>query len=340
MQLDMTQIARIGIDKLILSGIRVESNKNSTLTEGHGWIEEKFELKEELFSILKSIKLYESGEMVEANYLRFNPNKLLHGHNISNTRSPELREAVSLLLQKLKTKGISVDITNARISEIEINVNIEAAFEEYKEVLTLLFMNLPNVRKIGNLNLNESYKRLFIDSTLYGGWENHRVIAYDKRKEVNKEWLIDFDLLRIEWWLSNSSYKYYSSKFGRDNTLEVLLEDSDLLDEIFTELCLKKLFKEGYKYLEDELIPNLERGYQAYKERNRLARVKEKPQQRDVLKHLDENYWIFDYSYLIDLINKHDKRHRGREIDRVKKKYFPLNNKHKLSYLTEKILHR
>ena len=46
MQLDMSRVSRIGIDKLVLSGIKVETNKKSTITEGQGWIEEKFELRE------------------------------------------------------------------------------------------------------------------------------------------------------------------------------------------------------------------------------------------------------------------------------------------------------
>jgi hypothetical protein len=339
MQLDMSRVSRIGIDKLVLSGIKVETNKKSTITEGQGWIEEKFELREELFSIVKSIKLYETGVMVEGSYLRFNPNKIIYGHNILNARAPELREAVKKLVGELNSRGITIELTNAKVSEIEININIEKAFKEYKEVLTLLFTRIPNLRKIGNFNLNESYQKLFVDSTLYGGWENHKVIAYDKRKEVNKEWLLDFDLLRIEWWLSSSSYKYYAGKFGRDNTLELLMEDSEILDEIFKELCLKKLFKDGCKYLEEELVPNLERGYIAFRERNKLAVKKGRAIERNVFKHLDENYWIFDYSYLIDLISKHDKRHRGREIERIRKRYIHLNNKDKLSYLMDIILH-
>ena len=335
--LELSKATRIGIDKLILSGIKVESRKNAVITEGQGWIEEKLEIREALFSIVKSIKLYETGELVEANFLRFNPNKILSGHNIYNSRAEELKEAVACLIQELKSKGIEVDLTNAKISEIEININIEAAFGEYKEALTLLFLGLPKLRKIGNLVLGESYKDLFVDSTLYGGWENHKVIAYDKRREVGNEEILNTDLIRIEWWLASGSYKYYANKFGRDNTLAVLLEDSEILDEIFMELCLKKLFKDGYKYLEEELVPNLERGYLSFKESTKLARRKGKPQTRNVLKYLDDNYWIFDYSYLIDLVSIHDKKNKVREIKRIKDNYFHLNNKGKLSYLMENI---
>ncbi|WP_319370590.1 hypothetical protein [uncultured Ilyobacter sp.] len=338
MKFDMSQVARIGIDKLVLSGIKVESNRNSTITEGQGWIEEKLELKEELFSIVKSIKLYETGEMVEANYLRFNPNRLLHGHNISNARAPELKKAVDLLIQKLGSKGISVDITDAKISEIEININIEAKFEEYKEVLILLFLKLPNLRKIGNLTLGKAYKKLFTDSTLDGGWQNHGVRAYDKRREVSDETVLSFDLLRIEWWLSSSSYKYYASKFDRDNILSSLLEDCDVLDLIFMDLCINKLFKGAYKYLEEEIIPELERAYLDFKKTNREAANKGKNPKRNVYKYLEENYWIFDYSYLIEIVSKHDKKNRKREMERIKTNYSRYSNKQILAELVERIM--
>lgn len=335
--LELSKATRIGIDKLVLSGIKVDSKKNSIITEGQGWIEEKVEVREELFSIVKSIKLYETGEVVEANFLRFNPNKVLEGHNIFNARAEELKEAVEYLLQELNSKGIQVDLSKARVSEIEINTNLTEAFEDYKEVLTLLFLGLPNLRKIGNHTPNLAYKKLFTDSTLDGGWQSHGVRAYDKKREVGDEKLLNSDLLRIEWWLTSSSYKYYANKFGRDNTLEALLEDSEILDEIFVELCLRKLFEEAYRHLESEIIPNLERGYLRFKGRNKLAREKGKSQERNVLKYLEENYWIFDYSYLIDLVGKHDKKNKVREIKRIRDNYFHLNNKEKLSYLMENI---
>lgn len=337
--LDRDKLERIGIDKLVLSGIKIEADEKSLFTEGQGWIEEKFEIKEELFSIEKTIKLYESGEIREVTYLRFNPNRLLHGHNIYNSRNFELKESINRLMSLLKSKNISIDLTEAKISEIEININLDLTFEEYKEVFTLLFLKLPKLRKIGNINLNESYKKLFSDSTLDGGWKNHKVRVYDKKREVDDKNLLDFELTRLEWWLSSSTYKYYATeRFNIDNTLEALLEDHNILDKIFIELCHEKLFKEAYRYLEKELEPNLELSYLQFKKQNKLARATGRTPKKNVYKYLEDNSWIFDYFNLIEIVKKHNKKHRGREIERIEHKYPHLNNKEKLSYLVSIIL--
>jgi len=336
--LNRDKLERIGIDKLVLSGIKIETDKKSLFTEGQGWVEEKFEIKEELFSIEKTIKLYESGEVREATYLRFNPNRLLHGHNIYNARNFELKESINRLISLLDSKNISIDLTEAKISEIEININLDLTFEEYKEVFTLLFLKLPKLRKIGNINLNESYKKLFSDSTLDGGWKNHKVRVYDKKREVDDQNLLGFDLIRLEWWLSSATYKYYATeRFGIDNTLKALLENHNVLDNIFIELCREKLFKEAYRYLEKELEPNLELSYLQFKKTNKLARATGRKPRTNVYKHLEDNSWIFDYSHLEKIISEHDKPHKTRETKRIKNNYSHLNNKEKLSYLVGKI---
>ncbi|UUV16957.1 hypothetical protein NRK67_03350 [Fusobacteria bacterium ZRK30] len=336
--LNRDKLERIGIDKLVLSGIKVETDQKSLFTEGQGWIEEKFEIKEELFSIEKTIKLYESGEVREVTYLRFNPNRILHGHNIYNARNFELKESINRLMSLLNSKNISIDLSQAKISEIEININLDIIFEEYKEVFTLLFLKLPKLRKIGNINLNESYKKLFSDSTLDGGWKNHKVRVYDKKREVDDDNLLDFELTRLEWWLSSATYKYYATeRFNIDNTLEALLEDQNILNRIFIELCREKLFKEAYRYLEKELVPNLELSYLELKKQNKLARSKGRYSKRSVYKYLEDNSWIFDRSNLENIINIHNKKNRGREIKRIRDKYSHLNNKDKLSYLVGKI---
>ena len=336
--LSKNKLERIGVDKLVLSGIKIETDKNSSFTKGEGWVEEKFEIKEELFSIEKTIKLYESGEVREVTYLRFNPNRLLHGHNIYNARNFELKESINRLMSLLNDKNISIDLSQAKISEIEININLDLIFEEYKEVFTLLFLKLPKLRKIGNINLNESYKKLFADSTLDGGWKNHKVRVYDKKREVDDDNLLGFELTRLEWWLSSATYKYYATeRFNIDNTLEALLENNNVLDKIFIELCREKLFKEAHRYLEKELVENLELSYLEFKRSNRLARATGRKPNTNVYKYLEDNSWIFDYSNLETIIDNHNVKNKGREKKRIKDKYTHLNNKEKLSYLVGKI---
>jgi hypothetical protein len=340
MKLDFDKIFRIGIDRIVFSNINFEYPTAAISIEGEDWIGEKVKITEDTFILEKTSKLKDTGEYSETSYLTINPGRILYGNNVVNARGEELREALKHVLDRLEEQEVSIDISEAVVNEIEININFQVVFEEYVQVLSLLFLNLQNLRKISNHQKTKSYKELFRDSTLDGGWQNHGVRAYDKREELKKYGEeLEFDLLRIEWWLLSSSYKYYANKFGRENTLKALLEDDTLIDDIFSELCLKKLFQEGYEYLEKKLIPNLEVEYLKFKKGSKLARETGRKVPRNVYKYLEEKCWVFDYLDLIDLIKKHDKRHSGREIKRIKENYFHLNNKEKLSYLVEKILH-
>lgn len=333
--MNLDKILRIGIDKLVLSGVDIETNKPSLIIQGANWVEEKVEIKEELFSIVKSTKLYDNGEITESNYINLNPNRILYGHNIVNSRKEELIQAVDKLKYMLERKGINASFDKAKIAEIEINTNIKVKFEDYKEVLTLLFLRLPNLRKISNHNKSKAYRRIFMDSTLDGGWQNHSVKAYDKRREVNNESILNFDLLRVEWRLASSSYKYYVQKFSTDSTLQSLINNDSILDNIFRELCLKKLLEGAYKELEDNIYPQLEQTYINFKKASKEQIVRGKKPKRNVFKYLQDNCWIFDYSYLIEIVSNHDKKHKGREINRIKKNYFHLTNIDKLNYLVE-----
>lgn len=346
MALDLEKVCRIGIDRIVFSNIEFECPRASSLSiEGEDWIGEKVKIEESMFILEKTVKLQDSGKYSEWSTLAFNPNKVLTGSNIANSRSEELKEALVVILDKLAEKNITVDISRATVSEIEINFNLMVKFQEYLQVLALLFLNLQKLRKISNRQKTLSYSSLFKDSTLDGGWNNHGVRAYDKIEELRKEssWRRDMvdlpkmDLLRIEWWLLSSSYNYYVEKLGKKNTLVALLEDDSIIDTIFRQLSHNKLFQDAYVCLEKELVPTLEVEYKAFKDASRLAREKGRRAPRDVYKHLIEKYWVFDYQDLIDLVIRHDNKHKGREIKRIKEKYFHLNNRERLSYLVENI---
>ncbi len=344
MELDLRRVCRIGIDRIVISNIEFTSPSQTSMSiEGEDWIGERVKLEDDYYTLEKVEKLQDNGKHTVWSNLSFNPNKVLEGHNITNARGDELKEALVKILDELAQNRVEVDISRAIISEIEININLMVKFEEYLQVLALLFLNLQRLRKISNRQKTLQYKNLFKDSTLDGGWNNHGVRAYDKIEELQKE--ADFnkqrvnlpkiDLLRIEWWLLSSSYSYYTEKLGKDNTLKALLADDSIIDSIFRELSHNKLFLDAYNCLEKEIVPRLETEYLAFKRSSKLAKKSGRRVPTNVYKHLLENYWVFDYEHLIDIVKKHDSKHKGREIKRIKDKYFHLNNMEKLSYLVE-----
>ncbi len=344
MDLDLKKICRIGIDRIILSNIEFDCpNAISISIEGDDWIGEKVKIEEKDYTLERTEKLLSNGKITRWSILSFNPNKILEGHNIANSRSKELKRAIEIILDKLYKNQVMVDISKATISEIEININIQESFTNYIQVLSLLFLNLQRLRKISNRQKTLSYNQLFKDSTLDGGWKNLGVRAYDKIEELKKEVEEENktleiplkELLRIEWWLLSGAYNYYAEKLGKKNTLKDLLEDDSIIDHIFRELCSNKLFKEAFNVLEKELIPRLDIEYRAFKESAKLARKTGRSVPRDVYRYLIENFWVFDYEDLITLVKRYDKKHKGREIKRIKDKHFHLNNKEKLSCLVE-----
>ena len=340
MNIDFSKACRIGIDRIVIYNIEFEAPKLPVFSiAGEDWIGEKIKITEELFTLEKTMKLKDTGEYTETTFLTLNPNKVLHGHNVMNSRKEELEEAFQSIKNKLKEDDVTLDLSKGIVSEIEININFQVLFSEYVQVLTLLFLNLQYLRKIGNHQESKAYRNLFKDATLDGGWQNHGARVYDKREEMKKyDKDLNFDLLRLEWWLLNPSYSYYAKKFGHENTLKALLDDDSIIDKIFRELSLNNLFKEAFEYLEKTIIPTLETEYLQFKERSKLAKKTGRKAPRSVYKYLEESCWIFDYQDLIELIKVHDKKHRQREIERIEKNYFHLNNKEKLTYLMEIIL--
>lgn len=125
-------------------------------------------------------------------------------------------------------------------------------------------------------------------------------------------------------------------KFGIDNSLESLIKNNQLLEEIFKYRIKQDFIKKAFTYIEKNIKPILEREYLAFKKSSALARRTGRKIERNVYKYL-EQFWIFDYSFLIEIIEKYDSKHKGREINRVKDKYIQHDNLKKFNHLLELI---
>jgi len=111
-----------------------------------------------------------------------------------------------------------------------------------------------------------------------------------------------------------------------------LLKNFHILEELFLDKTKKELLKKGFEFLNNELKPTLERKYIDFKRTNRFAKSKGSKQKRDVYKYLEKEVWIFDYLYLLEIVEKHDKAHLTREKQRIIKKYKQHDGIEKLSY--------
>lgn len=330
--LDYRKLIRIGIDRIVLYNFEVLRSPPKGKTDTQMYLEEYVRVKDELFSLDSTVRLYADGRLTEYKSLSFNPNKILYGHNIYNSRPVDIIQAIEKLEKILEHKGIEIDLTNAKIEELEVNFNFNIDFLEYTEVFTALFIKQKQFKKTSEGTKNTSYKDIYKDQTISSNLKTSRVQIYDKTKEINNPDILSEKITRLEWWFHSSVYQYYIKKYNLDNRLSTMLEKFEVVEELFLEKTKKELLKKGFEFLNKELKPNLEMQYLRFKKVNRFAKEKGSKQRRDVYKYLEKEFWIFDYLYLIEIIEKHDKPHFTREKLRILKKYKQHNGIEKLEH--------
>ncbi len=333
----MKNIEKIGIDWLKLSDFEIKYDKSIVKQEiAKGYIQDRIRIDENLFSLDNVVRVYSDNTITQYKYLRFNPNKILHGHNISNSGVEEIKKAIDKLKGILKKHGIEIDLTNAKIKEIEININLNKSFDDLKEVFSVMFINSPKSKKISNYEGSYKYKELYADRTIQSEWQSYSGIVYDKTAEINDSSLLNIPITRLEWRFTGAIYNYYTRVNSIDTKLESLLDNFHILESIFKNHCAKKLKVNAENNIKNHIKPNLEIQYLAFKRAAKLARENNRTSSRNVYRHL-EDYWIFDYTFLEELIHKHDKAHWKREIERVRSKYICHDNLEKLNYLANYI---
>lgn len=330
--LDYKKLIRIGIDRLVLYNFEVLRSPPMGKTDTQLYLEEYVRVKDELFSLDSTIRLYADGRLTEYKSLSFNPNKILYGHNIYNSRPEDIQLAIECLKKMLFLKGIEIDLTNAKIEELEVNFNFNIDFLEYTEVFTSLFIKQKQFKKTSEGSKSTSYKNIYKDQTISSNLKTSRVQIYDKTKEINNPNLLSEKITRLEWWFHNSVYHYFIKRYSLDNKLNTLLKNFHILEELFLDKTKKELLKKGFEFLNNELKPTLERKYIDFKRTNRFAKSKGSKQKRDVYKYLEKEVWIFDYLYLLEIVEKHDKDHIRREKERIVTKYKHHNGIEKLEY--------
>lgn len=327
---------RIGIDKISLYNFQIQTDEvfKKEVDYKKNILKEKTTITDEFFSLISIYSLFEENLDIKEsiyNKITFNPNVLLTGDNVCNSSTKDLAKALEKLKNILEEKGIFIDFSETKIADIEINLNIPIDFEEYNEVFKLLSGQLDNTKTINALKLGEKIAKFEIRESFFSRInKNITFKVYSKTREKQ----LTTDITRMEYFLETSAYKYFFEKYGKDNSLKTLLESPDMLRILFLERVKKDFLLKSIRYIENEIKPVLEREYLNFKSINKLARRTGRREKRNVYRYLEE-FWIFDYSFLIELIDKYDIKNRGRETKKIMKNYLQHNNLEKLNYLEE-----
>lgn len=331
---------KYGIDKISLFNFKIDCKNNCKILneEKDNKVIEKKIITDDLFTIVSTYSIFDDNGKLEEkffNHISFNPNKILNGDNVRNSSIEDLKKTIEGIKKILRSKGIFIDFTEAKIAEIEINLNIPVDFQEYSEVFLLFIFqfkdpkywgSFSNTLKKADFRAEESYQTQINKTSSFK--------IYDKSKESKIQ---GKKISRLEYKFGNDSYRYLTKLFYLSNSLQDLYQNENILEEIFIYRAKKDFLTKVFGYLENKIKPNLEKEYLRFKEANKMAIKYNKKTKRDVYRHLDD-YWIFDYQFLNELIDKHDYYHKKREKDRIYKKFKHYDNLKKLEKIMNFIL--
>ena len=185
----------------------------------------------------------------------------------------------------------------------------------------------------------ENYKELTpknirietLESIFYQG-KNFSVKLYDKKKELkNNKINIDQEKTRLELTLNSRLLKHYYKKYDLDGSIESILENFNLYQEIYKYYINDKLLTNALKKVET-LKGFLKREYLNYK-KNSLLERKNGGNVKSIWKYLLElNY--FDKDYLIEISKEYDKYHTSRNKKYIENyNFYKERNKYELEEL-------
>lgn len=363
--LDETRLNKVGIDRIVINNFKISNFDSLEKKQTTSSVEnvEKLEKKTDLFTLIYSVTSQGDREVYTASSLEINPNRIRDGNNIYNSTVQELEEALDKIKNVLLRLGIELDLSEAKVKEIEINTTFKTNFVDLTEVLLLIGRcnfknslgmysfndsNIPNKIKVErSLYLNKKMNEFRKDITA-------KVIKfYDKTFELkrNHNIYLEDELTRVEVLAGRDFYRSQVSKYGLTNSIK------DLRDEVLKEIFIKAIEAEVLikptKYLKI-IKKNLVYDFFNFKRNEKVKRVererlkklsKEIPEIykeiRGVFEYLDKESWIFDYTFLQELVfNEVDSKHKNDYYKQIEKKYLNKNNKEVYEKLLKSIFLR
>lgn len=342
----MQGVFQIGVDHLIIKNIKIEYPehlKKLTLTEDGG-LQEGITERGEGFTIYSFTKLTKSNELIQfVNTLIFNPNKVLDGNNLRNSKAGRIYDALIEVKKILAKKEIILDYDDCTVETVETNINIKLKFGYLQKVLDLMFYVLSKGKSKCTYGDDESYisrNRRTIES--YWHRRNENVFrAYNKTLELlEKENLdIGIDITRIEDKQSPYNFKKIFIEHKLDLKLMTVLNNFELIEEDFKRRWVEVL-RDSFKYLEANHATEIDREYRRFKNTQKLARERKKIDpstklQCGVYKYLYDNYTVFDKKYIFDVIDRYQDRNFLREKLRAEKYFKDENGLELIGFLAD-----
>lgn len=350
MHVDKSRLNKIGIDRVVINNFVISNFvdlEKKTIKTNFDYVE-KLEKKHQLFHLSYSINL-KLDKIYTVASLEFNPNKLRDKHNIYNSSPLEFLEQLNKIILLLEREGIKLDITAAKIKEIEINTTINMKFKELEEVMLLIgranYRNALGMYSFNSRDIPREIKTersLYLNSKLDVKKEKIGKIIkfYDKSFEMlrNQNFTVDEELTRVEVLLGRDYYRTQMNLLGLTNDLKDI--SCEAMERLFKNSLVNEMEIRPNRYLEEVLKKNLGYDFRNFKrnelkkrqERARLKELqKEAPdcykEQRGVFEYLLRESWIFDYSYLLEIVLKEvETKHKQIYERQIKKKYLKLNN--------------
>lgn len=363
---DTTKLEKVGIDRIVLNNFQIlnfdELDKETKYTANNEIVEKIEYIEYGIFSLsyTKNSK-GETGETYHFSSLELNPSKLKNGHNIYNANLTELRESLEIVLKKLESVGIKLDITEAKIKEVEIDMTLVIDFEELQEVILLIGRaNYKKALVISSFRNEDIPQKLKRDRTLYlnskvpdvkKGNTGKIIKFYDKTFElyIRQGIKIDKELMRIEVLFGQDYFRNIMERIGLDNSLKTFLMNN-VLEDIFIKSLTNELLIKPKKYIE-KIKKKLNYDFNNFRRNENVKREyrkryieqgKEIPEaykeERGVFKYLKNNSWIFDFSFLLEVVNKNIiSRHRQNFEKQILKNYTNITNLSIYNFLIKKV---
>lgn len=353
MVIDYNKIGVIGVDRIVINNFKLLNFDKLEKKEIINKLEtlQRYEIRNDLFHLIYTEVFRVDGTEYDFATLEFNPSKIKYGHNIYNASEVEVCSCLEEITKTLAAAGIEIDLSEAKIREVEINVTIDLAYEKLSEVV-LLILKANHTRAIGVYSILPTahipYK-IKQDRCIY--INNNRaetnettgkiIKIYDKTFEMERQHDINIerDLTRVEVLFGREYYRRITERLGLDNNLTTFLS-SGIMQQLFTKAIENEVKEKPIREL-DKIKTVLETAFVNFRRTEsfkRSERIRLKKANRDIPKHLKEERgvfeylkresWIFDYTFLYEIVSKNvPTNHQADYEKQIIKKYLNIKNK-------------
>lgn len=346
MELDLSKLSNIGIDRIVISNFKINNFKDLQKIEILNKLSftQQLKLNDDNYSFSYCNTTKEDGEEYDVSVLEFNPTRIFTGFNLYNSNMETLKRSIEYIKECFVKNGIELDLTEAKIKELEINITLPIDFSSLNDVIALF--GKSNNKGLGIYAIvpwEDSIKKMSKLGTFYinSKRKTGKVIKiYDKSLElqIKKNLFLPEKLTRVEVLFGRDYFREIMLKKGLDNSLDSFLNLKDTDIEVFFKEALKKELVINVKKSLKQIENKIKYQFNNFRKNERIKRTERKrlislgkdvpsylKEERGVFKYLVENSWVFDFSYLIKLCELVESKNKKSYFNQLKK-YSNINN--------------